>query len=238
MPETLLQTEGLQTFYGKSQVLHGVSLDVPAGEITCLLGRNGVGKSTTLKTIAGVVPPRSGSVRFATRDIARMAPYRVARLGLGYVPEERRVFPTLTVRENLLMGERKRKVSSRSGWSIADILKLFPSLQRRQESKGAELSGGEQQMLAIGRALVGNPQVLLIDEPTEGLAPLIVGVVEDVLRDIAARGVGVLLVESKLAVADVFEGARCDVERKDFDVSRLCRSSPGPSQQSCSCDKR
>jgi len=197
-----MDIQGLQSFYGKSQVLHGVSLDVPSGEITCLLGRNGVGKTTTLKSVMGIVRPRAGSIRLQDRDIAGMVPHRIARLGVGFVPEERRIFPTLTVMENLMMGQRRAGAEARIRWTIPEILERFPSLEKRRASKGAFLSGGEQQMLAIGRALVGNPDVLLVDEPTEGLAPVIVEVVEQVVRDVAARGVAVLLVESKLAVAE------------------------------------
>ena len=197
-----MEIDGLQCFYGKSQVLHGVTLDVPAGEITCLLGRNGVGKSTTLKSIMGLVTPRAGSIRIGDAQFAGLLPHEIARRGIGYVPEERRIFPTLTVLENLHMGERPSSRSPKVVWTIAEILAKFPSLEKRIRSKGAHLSGGEQQMLSIGRALVANPDVILIDEPTEGLAPVIVEVVEQVVREIAARGVAVLLVESKLAIAE------------------------------------
>lgn len=202
MTDMLLEVKDLHTKYGKSQVLYGVSLSAAKGEVTCVLGRNGVGKTTTLKSIIGLVPRYAGSIRYKGQEVAGLAPYRVARMGLGYVPEERRIFPTLTVRENLLMGTRPANDLQDRAWSIDEVLEYFPGLQHRVNSKGRFLSGGEQQMLAIGRALVGNPEILLVDEPTEGLAPVIVEVVEKVIRDVAGRGVGVLLVESKLAVAE------------------------------------
>ncbi len=204
MPEPLLEVNGLHASYGASKVLHGVTLCTRKGEVTCLLGRNGVGKTTTLKSVIGLLAPQAGAVVFRGTDVAGWPPHRIARMGIGYVPEERRIFPTLTVRENLLMGVRSPVAEdNRAGsWSVEEILACFPGLERRVDSMGRFLSGGEQQMLAIGRALVGNPQILLIDEPTEGLAPVIVEVVEQVIRDVVARGVGVLLVESKLAVAE------------------------------------
>ncbi len=195
----MLEVRNLATSYGKTQVLYGVSLAAATGEVTCLLGRNGFGKSTTLKSIMGLVAPQSGSVRWRGRDLTGLLPYQVARAGIGYVPQDRRIFPTLTVRENLLMGV---KPGSREGkWSIEQVLGYFPPLARRVSFKGRFLSGGEQQMLAIARALMGDPQVLLLDEPTEGLAPLIVDALEGVIREITGRGLAVLFVESKLSVA-------------------------------------
>jgi len=198
--DVALEIRDLQASYGQSQVLHGTSLACRQGEITCLLGRNGVGKSTTLKSIMGLIRPGGGSIRYRGRDIAGLPAHRVARLGLGYVPEERLIFPTLTVTENLLLGCRPG--TARGGWSVKDVLERFPGLARRKDSKGRFLSGGEQQMLAIGRAMVANPGVMLIDDPSEGLAPVIVEVVEQVIREIAGRGVAVLLVESKLPVVE------------------------------------
>ncbi len=196
-----LEVRDACTFYGKSQVLRNVTLAVPPGEITCLLGRNGVGKSTTLKSVMGLVRPRSGSIRFKDRELVGLPPHVIARLGLGYVPEERRIFRSLTVTENLLIGVKPGARRSGGRWSVDDVFAYFPQLERRASSKGRFLSGGEQQLLAIGRALLGDPDVLLLDEPTEGLAPLIVEALEGVIRDISSRGIGVLLVESKLPVA-------------------------------------
>lgn len=229
MNPVLLEVRNLHTNYGESQVLHGVSLLARKGEVTCLLGRNGVGKTTTLKSIIGLVPPRAGSVRYKDSEVAGWPAYRIARMGVGYVPEERRIFPTLSVRENLLMGVKPASDPGERAWSIDDALEYFPGLQRRVDSKGRFLSGGEQQMLALGRALVGNPGILLVDEPTEGLAPVIVEVVERVIHEVAARGIGVLLVESKLAVAErlathvyviskgqiVFEGSAAELKQKE-----------------------
>lgn len=229
MNPVLLEVRNLHTNYGESQVLHGVSLLARKGEVTCLLGRNGVGKTTTLKSIIGLVPPRAGSVRYKDSEVAGWPAYRIARMGVGYVPEERRIFPTLSVRENLLMGVKPASDPGERTWSIDDALEYFPGLQRRVDSKGRFLSGGEQQMLALGRALVGNPGILLVDEPTEGLAPVIVEVVERVIHEVAARGIGVLLVESKLAVAErlathvyviskgqiVFEGSAAELKQKE-----------------------
>ena len=197
----LLAVEGLHAHYGKSHVLHGVSLGVDAGEIACLLGRNGVGKSTTLKSIMGLVAPSAGSVTFKGRPIAGLPPYRVARLGLGYVPEERRIFPTITVKENLLMGIKPGAPPRDGGWTLERVYEFFPRLRERERQRAGTLSGGEQQMLTIGRTLMGNPQVLLVDEPTEGLAPMVVEQVERILGEIHRSGTPVLLVEQSMETA-------------------------------------
>jgi len=197
----LLELKDLHTYYEESHILQGVSLNVDHGEIVCLLGRNGVGKSTTLKSVIGLVEPRSGKVVFKGRNIAGIPPYTIAKLGVGYVPEERRIFPTLTVRENLVMGVKPGQKSNGDGWTVEKVYKYFPALQARDNQRGGHLSGGEQQMLTIARTLMGNPEVLLIDEPTEGLAPLIVEAVEQVIRDIHQHGTPILLVEQNMRVA-------------------------------------
>jgi branched-chain amino acid transport system ATP-binding protein len=197
----LLEVKDLNTFYEQSHILQGVSLNVDHGEIVCLLGRNGVGKSTTLKSIIGLVKPRSGEVLFKKQNVAGMAPHVVAKLGMGYVPEDRRIFPTLTLRENLLMGIKPGQKGNGDGWSIEKVYKYFPALQARDRQKGGHLSGGEQQMLTIARTLMGNPEVLLIDEPTEGLAPKIVETVEQVVQDIHQHNTPILLVEQNMRVA-------------------------------------
>jgi len=195
----LLAVEDLHAHYGKSHILHGVSLQVDAGEIVCLLGRNGVGKSTTLKSVMGLVAPSRGRVAFKGAPIAGMPPYRIARLGLGYVPEERRIFPTITVRENLLMGI---KSGTRNGdWTPERVYEFFPRLQEREHQRAGTLSGGEQQMLTMGRTLMGNPELLLVDEPTEGLAPMIVEQVERILGAVHKSGTPVLLVEQSMETA-------------------------------------
>jgi branched-chain amino acid transport system ATP-binding protein len=196
----LLEVHGLHAHYGKSHVLHGVDLTVERGGIVSLLGRNGSGRSTTLKAIMGLVPPTGGSVRLDGRELAGRRPFAVARAGLGYVPEERMVFPNLTVAENLLMGVQRAPDGAHT-WAIEDMYRYFPRLEERRDMRAGNLSGGEQQMLTICRSLLGNPKVLLIDEPTEGLAPLIVQVVMDVILDIQRKGVAVVLVEQKLTIA-------------------------------------
>ena len=200
----LLAVEELHAHYGKSHILHGVSLQIDAGEIVCLLGRNGVGKSTTLKSIMGLVRPSRGRVLFRSSSIEGLPPYRIARLGLGYVPEERRIFPTITVRENLLMGIKRRQARNgarRDGWTLERVYEFFPRLRERERQRAGTLSGGEQQMLTMGRTLMGNPDLLLVDEPTEGLAPMIVEQVERILRAIHTGGTPVLLVEQSMETA-------------------------------------
>ncbi len=195
----LLAVEDLHAHYGKSHILHGVSLTVDAGEIVCLLGRNGVGKSTTLKSVMGLVTPSRGRVVWKDAPIAGLPPYRIARLGLGYVPEERRIFPTITVRENLLMGVKRG--ARNGGWTPERVYEFFPRLKERERQRAGTLSGGEQQMLTMGRTLMGNPELLLVDEPTEGLAPMIVEQVEQILGAIHRSGTPVLLVEQSMETA-------------------------------------
>ena len=197
----LLDVKELNTFYDQSHILQGISLGVDRGEIVCLLGRNGVGKSTTLKSIIGLVSPRSGEIFFKGQNVAGLPPHIIAKMGVGYVPEDRRIFPTLSVRENLIMGIKPGQKSNGEGWSIEKVYKYFPSLEKRDKQRGAHLSGGEQQMLTMARTLMGNPGVILIDEPTEGLAPLIVATVEQVIQDIHKHDIPVLLVEQNMRVA-------------------------------------
>jgi branched-chain amino acid transport system ATP-binding protein len=194
----MLQVRNLHAFYGKSHILQGVNLDVAGGEVVGLLGRNGVGRSTTVKAIMGEVAPL-GTISFKGRDIAGWPSYRIARLGLGYVPENRDIFPTLTVRQNLLLGMKDPHRPGR--WKPDDMLDMFPNLMRRADSQAGVLSGGEKQMLTICRTLMGDPDLIMIDEPTEGLAPLIVRQVGGLIAEIARSGVAILLVEQKLSIA-------------------------------------
>ena len=193
----MLEVRDLHAFYGKSHVLHGVSLDVRDGEIVSLLGRNGVGRSTTVKAIMGQVAA-TGEVRFRGESIAGLAPYQIAQRGVGYVPEDRAIFPDLTVRENLELG---RKGARKDGFGIDEAHALFPRLRERDATPAGVLSGGEQQMLTLCRTLMGNPRLVMIDEPTEGLAPQLVELVARFLEMVRARGIPILLVEQKLAIA-------------------------------------
>ena len=196
----MLVVTALQARYDRSQVLHAVSLTCDKGEVVCLLGRNGVGKSTTLKTVMGMLRPAGGDIRLDDESIAGLAPHDIARRGIGYVPEERLIFPDLTVLENLMMGDW-RGARRGIGQELERIFDVFPRLADKRQQRGRTLSGGEQQMLAIGRALVAQPKLLLVDEPTEGLAPVIVHHLERTLTALARSGIAVLVVESKLAVA-------------------------------------
>ena len=200
----LLEVKNINAFYGTSHVLQGISLNVDRGELIGLLGRNGMGKSTTLKTIMGLVKPKSGSIMFEGDEIADLPPYKTAQAGIGYVPEERRIFPELSVLDNLLLGVKGGKMGDPSDpnvWTVERIFGHFPKLKERTHQQGRFLSGGEQQMLAIGRALMGNPRLLLVDEPSEGLAPIMVQEVRNVLEKINKAGVSILLVEHNLKVA-------------------------------------
>jgi branched-chain amino acid transport system ATP-binding protein len=194
----VLELAGLHAYYGKSHILHGVDMRVGEGEIVSLLGRNGAGRSTAVKTIMGQVAP-VGCIRFRGARIDGLAPHEIARKGLGYVPEDREIFPALTVRENLLLGMKSFRPSGR--WSFDDVFSLFPVLRERIDVAGGVLSGGEQQMLTICRTLMGDPDLVMIDEPTEGLAPRVVEQVRRLLEQIAARGVAILLIEQKLTIA-------------------------------------
>jgi branched-chain amino acid transport system ATP-binding protein len=194
----MLEVHDLHAYYGQSHILHGVDLAVDEGEIVSLLGRNGVGRSTTCKAIMGLVPPH-GEVRYRGRNIAGLRADLVARAGLGYVPEDRQVFPTLTVRQNLELGLKRAGRFGR--WTFDDVFRLFPNLAERQNTSAGVLSGGEQQMLTMCRTLMGDPDLILIDEPTEGLAPRLVEQVGTLLSEIAGRGVAILLVEQKLTIA-------------------------------------
>jgi branched-chain amino acid transport system ATP-binding protein len=201
----MLVAEGIEGFYGRAQVLFGVSLSVAAGEVVALLGRNGAGKSTTLKSILGLVTVAGGTVAFEGTRIERLAPYRIARLGIGYVPEDRRIFTGLTVMENLEVGRRTARAGSRP-WTPERLFDLFPNLGAMRDRPGGRMSGGEQQMLTIARTLMGNPRLVLLDEPSEGLAPVIVEEMARTIRTLKAEGISVLLCEQNLhfarAVAD------------------------------------
>jgi len=224
----MLDVQNINAYYGDSHILHGVSLAVKEGEVVCLLGRNGAGKTTTILTIMGYLKPRPGRVLFRDRDLADLAPYAVARLGVGFVPQERGIFQSLTVRENLTVFARAGGGSGR--WTLERIFELFPVLRARERNLGFQLSGGEQQMLSIARALMLNPSLLLLDEPSEGLAPMIVQEIIEVLKTLKGEGLAILLVEQNLrtalAVADrhhvmnkgeiCFTGSSAELEGNDL----------------------
>ena len=195
---SLLDVSNLHAFYGKSHVLHGVHMNVQPGEIVALLGRNGSGRSTTAKAIMGLVDA-TGSVKYRDQEVLGRKPFEIAHLGLGYVPENRDIFPKLTVHQNLMLGEKRGKKQPR--WSFDDMYRLFPRLKERQHTQAGVMSGGEQQMLTLCRTLMGDPDLIMIDEPTEGLAPMIVELVAEYLQELKNRGVSVLLVEQKLTIA-------------------------------------
>jgi len=194
----MLKVENLHAFYGKSHVLHGVQFDVGPGEIVALLGRNGSGRSTTAKAIMGMVHC-TGTVEWKGKQALGRKPYEIAHLGIGYVPENRDIFPKLTVHQNLMLGEKRAGQKGR--WSYDDMYRMFPRLKERQNTEAGVLSGGEQQMLTLCRTLIGDPDLIIIDEPTEGLAPKIVELVGDYLRKLKERGISVLLIEQKLTIA-------------------------------------
>jgi len=220
----MLEVKDLHAFYGKSHILQGVTLSVADGEIVSILGRNGVGRSTTLKAIMGDVPPR-GSVVFKGKQLAGLKSYQIAHCGLGYVPEDRSIFSSLTVEQNLILGEKSARKNPR--WSIEDVYNLFPLLRERADTDAGVLSGGEQQMLTVCRTLMGDPDLIMVDEPTEGLSPQMTERVASLLKRIAERKTSILLVEQKLTIAMrishrlyvmghgrmVFEGTPADLEK-------------------------
>lgn len=194
----LLELSHVETYYGESHILFDLSLEVNAGEVVCLLGRNGAGKSTMVRSIMGLTPPRSGRIRLEGRDIAGMPPFRVARMGLGFVPEDRRVFPNLTVHENLEVARRTWGDGRANAWTEARVFDLFPILRERRAQLGGTLSGGEQQMLTIARTLMGSPSILLLDEPSEGLAPLVVETLREQLARLKQSGLTMVLTEQNV----------------------------------------
>jgi branched-chain amino acid transport system ATP-binding protein len=196
----MLRVDNLHAHYGRAHILQGVSFGVEAGQVLVLLGRNGAGKSTTMKSLIGLVRPTSGHIAFAGTDIARLEPHRIARLGLGYVPEERRIFTELTVMENLEVGRQPAR-DARLAWSAERLFALFPNLGAMRDRPGGRMSGGEQQMLTIARTLMGNPRLLLLDEPSEGLAPVIVEQMAHAILALKSEGVTVLLAEQNLHFA-------------------------------------
>ncbi|MBV9862020.1 MAG: ABC transporter ATP-binding protein [Alphaproteobacteria bacterium] len=231
---TALVADGLHTFYGKSHILHGVGLEVEEGRITALLGRNGAGKTTTLRSLMGLTPARQGRIEIFAQDTTRWPPFRIAALGVGYVPEGRRIFPNLTVAENL------RVPRVRPGpWNEERVYGLFPRLHERRQNRGRQLSGGEQEMLAIARALILNPRLLMLDEPSQGLAPLIVREVFDIVARMRGEGISVLLVEQNarmsLEIADhayvlddgavVYSGPAAELRADDARVQELAGAS-------------
>lgn len=199
----LLDVNNLNTFYGLSHALNNVSLNIKKAQIVALLGRNGMGKSTTLKSIMGLIRPKSGKIMFNGKEICGQSPHNIAQSGIGYVPEERRIFPTLTILDNLKMGMKGGRPdrSNPDAWTFEKIFHYFPFMKDRTHQKGGHLSGGEQQMLTIGRALMGNPELLLVDEPTEGLSPVMVETIRDVLLEVRRTGASILLVEHNFKMA-------------------------------------
>ena len=194
----ILEAEQIHTYYGTSHILFGISFEVREGESICLLGRNGAGKTTTLRSIIGLTPPRAGKIRFRGKEIVGRPPYRIAQLGIGFVPDDRRIFPDLTVRQNIMVARRERKGSN---WNLDSVYNLFPKLQQLDTHMGTQLSGGEQQMLTIARTLMTNPELLLLDEPGEGLAPLVIKTMEVQLGEIKKMGLNMLICEHNVGLA-------------------------------------
>ena len=193
----MLEVNDIHTYYGRSHILQGISLNLQKGEVICLLGRNGAGKTTTLRSIMGFTPPRRGNIKLEGMDLAKMPPYEICRLGIGYVPQDRRIFPTLSVQDNLEVVERRVE----GGWTVDKIFSTFPILEKLRTRKGRHLSGGEQQILAVARPLMTNPKLLLLDEPSEGLAPLIVKAIEELVKSVITTGISVILAEQNMRFA-------------------------------------
>ncbi len=218
--ESMLLVENLNTFYGKAQILFDMSLEIKRGEVGVLLGRNGVGKTTTLKSIMGLVLPKSGRIFFKGQPIMGLAPYKICSLGLGYVPEDRRIFTGLTIMENLEVGRKPPREGFRE-WTPERLFKLFPNLAELKDRLGGQISGGEQQMLTIARTLMGNPEMIILDEPSEGLAPVIVEQLADTIRELKKQGVSILLAEQNLNFARLI----CDTVFI-VDHGRICFHGP------------
>jgi branched-chain amino acid transport system ATP-binding protein len=218
----LLEVSSINTFYGMSHILSNLSLSVSQGEIVCLLGRNGVGKTTTLRSIMGLTPPQSGSIIFAGQQIRGKQPFRIARLGIGFVPEGRLIIPDLTVRENLEIAVRRT-----GQWTLEAVYRLFPRLKERESQDGGTLSGGEQQMLSIGRALMSNPELLLLDEPSEGLAPVVVKLLADFMRVLKEKGVTTLLAEQNSKFALTFSDRAYMLEKGEICWHGSCEELKG-----------
>ncbi|PTW59027.1 amino acid/amide ABC transporter ATP-binding protein 2 (HAAT family) [Breoghania corrubedonensis] len=220
MPEPMLTLEGVHSFYGKAHILNGLGFSVDRGEVVALLGRNGAGKTTTMKSIMQLVRPRRGQVCFHGSQITGMPPHKVARLGLGYVPEERRIFTDLTILENLEVGRQARRADT-PYWTEADMFELFPNLWERRNAQGKAMSGGEQQMLTIARTLMGNPSLLLLDEPSEGIAPIIVEQMAETILKFKAEGLTVIISEQNLHFARIVADRAVIIEggEKKFDGS-------------------
>ncbi len=194
----MLEVREIHTYYGTSHILFGISFDVNQGEAVCLLGRNGAGKTTTFRSIIGLTPPKAGSIKFKNQEIVGKPPYRIAQMGIGYVPDTRRIFPDLTVRQNILVASREKK---NSVWNLETIYALFPKLKELEDHMGTQLSGGEQQMLTVARTLMTNPELLLLDEPGEGLAPLVIQAMKEQLMEIKKLGVTMLICEHNVGLA-------------------------------------
>jgi branched-chain amino acid transport system ATP-binding protein len=194
----MLEVKEIHTYYGTSHILFGISFDVREGEAVCLLGRNGAGKTTTFRSIIGLTPPKAGSIRFRENEIVGKPPYRIAKMGIGYVPDTRRIFPDLTVRQNILVARREKEGAA---WNLETIYALFPKLRELDTHMGTQLSGGEQQMLTVARTLMTNPELLLLDEPGEGLAPLVIKAMEQQLGEIKKLGITMLICEHNVGLA-------------------------------------
>lgn len=190
----MLTVQNIHTYYGRSHILQGISLDLEEGEVICLLGRNGAGKTTTVRSIMGYLHPRSGSIQFEGKEITKKEPFEICRMGIGHVPQDRRIFPTLTVQDNLEVIHRKVE----GGWTVEKVFETFPILRNLRSRRGSHLSGGEQQILAVARPLMTNPKLLLLDEPSEGIAPLIVKEIGELIREITKTGISVLLAEQNM----------------------------------------
>ena len=190
----MLEVHDIHTYYGRSHVLQGISLDLKEGEVICLLGRNGAGKTTAVRSIMGFLHPKTGIIKFEKKDISHMEPFQISQMGIGYVPQDRRIFPTLTVQDNLEVIQREAE----GGWTLDKIFQIFPVLEKLKSRQGRHLSGGEQQILAVARPLMTNPSLLLLDEPSEGLAPMIIKLIEELVHEITNTGISVLLTEQNM----------------------------------------